>query len=351
MTDLLQELDAATWMPRARRDAVKRALGACGVREQALLRFALGTAQPAAVEEWVLLARVVLAKDKQGRLSDDLARHALTLAGARSARPAALREALDALVTADDANVAAARAKLLALGAGVSLAQAHGIYVVAARKAEKSALPKSPPHLGGPMPELSVFETVEVTLALARLALEKKPSVEGEALVKLAMRQLAWARGGKQGAEPSSRTDEPATSKAKGPGFALARAALMEARNVEHVSGRGTSIKGAVLHGLDLGDQAWWLAQVDEAIMLGDARTAWERREQKTSSPIAHLVWRGGEKTSTRLWLVRLKSGQYALLAKLGRNWTSSEGELESVAATVPDAWFTRAMPVIELRR
>lgn len=29
MTDLLQELDAATWMPRARRDAVKRALGEC----------------------------------------------------------------------------------------------------------------------------------------------------------------------------------------------------------------------------------------------------------------------------------------------------------------------------------
>ena len=127
------------------------------------------------------------------------------------------------------------------------------------------------------------------------------------------------------------------------------RAALMEACNIDHVSARGTSIKSAVMWGLELGE-AWWLAQLDEALMLADARAAWEKRSQQTSSPLVHLVWRGGDQT-TRLWLVRLKSGTYALLAKLGRNWTSVEGDLESVAATVPDGWFARAMPVIEKRR
>ncbi|MDP2274086.1 MAG: hypothetical protein Q8N23_36030 [Archangium sp.] len=66
-------------------------------------------------------------------------------------------------------------------------------------------------------------------------------------------------------------------------------------RDRREVMPRGTSIKSAVMWGLELGE-AWWLAQ-------------------------------------------------------LGRNWTSVEGDLESVAATVPDTWFARAMPVIEKRR
>jgi hypothetical protein len=194
-----------------------------------------------------------------------------------------------------------------------------------------------------------VFETVEASLAMARLALQKTPSDEGKKLLALAERQLAWARGGKKGAAPASASTVPPTSKPKGPGFALARAALMEACNVDHVSARGTSIKAAVMWGLELGEE-WWLAQLDEALMLADARAAFEKRGQRTSSPLVHLVWRGGDKT-TRLWLVRLASGQYALLAKLGRNWTTVEGDLQSVAATVPDAWFARAMKVIEHRR
>lgn len=124
----------------------------------------------------------------------------------------------------------------------------------------------------------------------------------------------------------------------------------MEARNIDHVSGRGTSIKSAVSYGLELGDHAWWLIQVDEVIMLADARAACERRNQRTSSPLAHLGWRGGD-ASGRLWPARLQTRSYALLAKVGWNGSSTEGDLESVVATFPEAWFARAMPVIERRR
>jgi hypothetical protein len=98
------------------------------------------------------------------------------------------------------------------------------------------------------------------------------------------------------------------------------------------------------------GAEAEWLARIDEAVMLGDARTRWERRDLRTSSPIVKLVWRGGE-ASTRLWLVRLAGGHYALLAKLGARWASNEGGLDEVCATLPDGWFARAMPHIAARR
>jgi hypothetical protein len=234
----------------------------------------------------------------------------------------------------------------------VSLANAHGIYISATRKAKKSSLPKSPPHLDGPIPELTVLETAELTIELAEHALGKAPNEEGTKLLELARTQLKWRRAGGQGTPPASTSSSvPPTSKAKGAGFALARAALMEACNVDHVSGRGTSIKTGVIHGLALGEQ-WWLELVDEALMRADARSAFERRGQSTSRPIEHLVWRGGDK-STGLWLVRLEGTpkRYALLAKLGRTWSSQEGGLESVAATIPEAWFARAMPIVERRR
>jgi hypothetical protein len=214
------------------------------------------------------------------------------------------------------------------------------------------------------VPVLTVFEAAELSIALAERALEasktKWPASQGEGhqVLGIARRQLAWHRDGAKGT-PHAVTHAvrdpklfavPPTDKKKGPGFALARAALMEACNVNHVSARGTSIKMAVTHGLEL-DAAWWLTQVDEALMLCDARAAFEKRGQATSKPIEHLVWRGGDKT-TSLWLVRLAAPKrYALLAKLGRNWTTNEGDLESVAATIPEAWFARAMPVIEQRR
>lgn len=105
-----------------------------------------------------------------------------------------------------------------------------------------------------------------------------------------------------------------------------------------------------MVRGLELGDHAWWLEQVDEAVMLADARTAWERKGQQTSRPIAHVVWRGGDKAS-RLWLARLASGSYALLAKLGRTWANSEGDLDAVVGTIPDAWLAKAAPFIERRK
>jgi hypothetical protein len=347
--DLETALRATMWLPRDRREVMLRTLKATGAEGRALLPIALATQSVPGVEFWNELCLAILPKDVDRRFTGEITRHGITVAGARTVPHTALRSAFLALKNADPKDVPHARAAFLALGTGVSLAHAHGIYVSATRKAQRASLPKEPPHLDGPVPELTVFETVEVALAMARLALSKKPHAEAKDLVALAERQLAWARGDQKKPAPASTAIVPATSKSKGPGFALARAALMEACNVDHVSARGTSIKSAVMHGLELGEE-WWLGQLDEALMLADARAAWEKRGQRTSSTVTHLVWRGGDKT-TRLWVVRMKSGKYALLAKLGRNWTSVEGDLESVAATVPDAWFARAMPVIEQRR
>lgn len=348
--DLKATLEAATWVPKLTRDGTSRLLDHASAAAKELLSFALGTGHPDAVGFWRALQEVHLPKDKHARLSPAVQRHLVTVAGARSVQPAKLLAAIETLLTAAPENVPTAQAVVLALGQGVSLANAHGIYVSAARKAPTSALPKAPPHLDGPTPELSIYETVELAIGLAKVAVKKTPSPECDELIARSERVLALARVGKQSSATAADKEIPKSSKAKGPAFTLARASLMEAWNTDHVSGRGTSIKGGVQAGLALGDPAWWLTQVDEQVMLCDARTAWERKGEKTSSPLVHLVWRGGDKT-TRLWLGRLESGRYALLAKLGRGWTSTEGDLESAAATIPDAWFARAMPVIESRR
>ena len=131
----------------------------------------------------------------------------------------------------------------------------------------------------------------------------------------------------------------------------LAPPALMEGGNNDYVSGAGASLKRGVENRLSLGE-SWWLEVVDEALMRADARAAFEKRNQKTSKPIEHVVWRGGDKANA-LWLVRLAATpkRYALLVKLGRNWSTQEGDLESIAATIPEMWFAKAMPIIEKRR
>lgn len=348
--DVRAALEAAKWVPKFTRDGALRALPGCKEPALTLLAFALSTGHPEAVGFWRALQTVHLPKDPNLRLTPALQRHLITVAGARTVRPMKLLAAIQALLAATPDALPAAEAAVLALGQGTSLANAHGIYVAAARKAPPTALPTTPPHLDGPMPELSVFETVELAIGLARLAVTKRPGPECDTLIARAARVLALVRAGNTKSATAEDKEIPKPSKPKGPAFTLARAALMEAWNTDHVSGRGTSIKSGVSAGLDLGDPAWWLAQVDEQVMLCDARTAWERRGQTTSRPLVHLVWRGGDKTS-RLWLARLASGHYALLAKLGRTWSTIEGDLDSVAATIPDTWFARAMPVIQARR
>jgi hypothetical protein len=347
---LEDDLRNAKWLPSARREVLSRALPSATEAGRALLAVALATHSAPALELWGDLVRRVLPADAAKRLTPQGLEHALRVTAKKTVKPAVLRAALDAVRDSSGALLDEARASLLALGNEVSLANAHGIYVAAARKADPGALPKSAPHLDGPVPELTIFQTAELTIALARLALSRAKSDEGLTLLKQAEAQLAWERAvKKKGPAPVQKWTLPGPAKAKGPGFALARAAAMEACNVFHVSGRGTSIKGAVQAGLALGE-AWWLEQLDEALMLADARSAFEKRGQSPSAPVEHLVWRGGD-GSARLWLVRLANRQYALLARLGRTWQVHEGDLESVAATLPEAWFARAMPCVERRR
>lgn len=348
-------LDESTWFPKARREVMKRVFQQAAEPARAVLPFALATKAPTAVEFWRELAVTYLPRDSSSALTRPVLEHLIALAGRKTLKPAVIRGAIETLFISSlgPASSADARAKILALGQDeVSLANAHGIYISAARKAKKTSLPKAPPHLDGPVPSLTVLETAELTIELAEQALLKAPNEDGTRLLALARTQLKWKRAGGKGTPPATTAHSvPPTSKSKGPGFALARAALMEACNVDHVSGRGTSIKTGVTHGLALGE-AWWLELVDEALMRADARSAFERRGQSTTKPIEHVVFRGGDK-STELWLVRLAGTpkRYALLAKLGRTWTSQEGDLESIAATVPEAWFARAMPIIERRR
>ena len=341
-------LATATWIPKTSREWAQRAFDGTTARGRELLAPVLATKSPHAVAFWVELVREVLPSDVTNRLQLATISRAIELAASKQVGSAGLRNALLAIVNAEADAVAA----FDALGQGPSLADAHGIYVAAARKASPAALPKSPPHLGGPQLELSVFETVEVAIALAARSLELKPHDEAQQLLATARKVLAWYRVPHNLAAkpPFAVWQVPKAGNPKEPSYVLARAALMEACNVDKLSARGTSVKSAAMRGLSLKTESWWLEQVDEALMLGDARTAWERRKQTTSSPITRLVWRGGDAT-TRLWLVQLASGDFALLSKLGRTWASSEGDFDSVVATLPAQWFERAMPVIETRR
>lgn len=349
--DLKATLNAATWVPKAMRDSTARQLASASPAAHELLAFALTTRSPEAVGFWRTLQRDHVPRDTQHRLTPALQRHLVTVAGARTVRPMKLAAAITAvLAAAGPTEVEVTQRALLELGQGVSLAEAHGIYVSVARKAPAHAQPKQPPHLGGPVPELSVFETVELAIALATIAIGKRPDAECEVLVARATKVLALVRADKAKTISAAERVVPPTAKAKGPAFTLARAALKEAWSTDHVSGRGTSIKSGVVAGLELGEAAWWLEQVDEALMVGDARTAWERRGQSTTSRLTKCVWRAADETS-KFWLGRLESGQYALLSKLGRTWSSTEGDLDSVTATIPDGWFARAMPVIQSRR
>jgi hypothetical protein len=349
--DLESTLDAATWVPRVIRDNTAGLLPTATDAAKELLAFALASGQTAAVAFWRTLVRQYLPRDPHRRLTPELQRHLISVSGARTVQPATLDKAIKAIFSAaGPVAVDAAQQALLQLGRGLSLAQAHGLYVSAARKAPAAALPRSAPHLGGPIPELSVFETVELAIALATIAAAKQPSDEVRLLIERATRVLKLVRTAT--AQKASRADRevPDTAPKKGPAFTLARAAVKEAWSTDHVSARGTSINSAVVAGLQLGDPAWWLGQIDEQVMCCDARTAWERRDKSTSSPLVHCVWRGGDSTS-RIWLGRLESGRYALLSKLGRTWNSTEGDLDSVVATIPDGWFATAMPIIEARR
>jgi hypothetical protein len=349
--DLTTALKAATWVPKTMRDNAARLLPTTSSAAHELLAFALATRSTEAVGFWRTLQREHLPRDVHHRLSPAMQRHLVTVAGARTVRPMKLAQAIGAMLSAaGPVAVDVAERALLALGQGVSLADAHGIYVSAARKAPAHAQPQTPPHLGGPVPELSVFETVELAISLATAATAKRPDAECEALIARATKVLALVRAGQATTVSAAERVVPPTSKAKGPAFTLARAALKEAWTTDHVSGRGTSIKSGVAAGLELGDPAWWLAQVDEALMTCDARTAFERRGQNTSSRLTRCVWRAGYDTS-KFWLGHLESGRYALLSKLGRAWSSTEGDLDTVTATIPDAWFARAMPVIQGRR
>ncbi len=352
MHEVIEALKAATWVPAGSRGRALARATLAGEPERRLLGEVIEARSVAGVECWVDLMVLVLPKDPRRQLDERSLRKALSLAAAKTLKPAKLRALLLAIADASPATLPDARAALLEVDAlvGVSLAKAHGIYLAAARSAPVTALPKTPPHLDGPTPELSVLETVEVAVSLARSSLDREPGHAGEALLALARAELAWVRQGRQGPEPTTWEDEPKTSKAKGRAWGVARAALIESRNTDHVSGRGTSLKSAAVSGMPEGGEAEWLTRIDEAVMLGDARTWWERRNLRTSSPIAKLVWRGGD-ASTRLWLVQLEQGPYALLAKLGARWASNEGGLEEVCATLPDGWFARAMPHVEARR
>ncbi|MCU0695216.1 MAG: hypothetical protein MUC96_01660 [Myxococcaceae bacterium] len=349
--DLATTLAAATWVPKVTRDGAARRLPTATPSSRELLAFALSTRHAEAVSFWVTLDRQHLPRDVHRRLTPALLRHLVTVAGARTERPARLLHALTAIAAAASPQaVEAAQAAALLLGRGVSLAQAHGLYVAAARAAPAAALPSAPPHLGGPTPELSVFETVQLAIDLATVASHKQPHPESAALVSRAVKVLGLARAGLAAKVSRPERAIPPTSTSKGPTWTLARAALKEAWTTDHVSGRGTSIKSAVVTGLSLGEPAWWLEQVDEALMRADARTAWERRGQATSSPLVHCVWRGGDARS-KFWLCRLESSHFALLSKLGRVWRSTEGDFDSVLATLPDDWFARALPVAQARR
>jgi hypothetical protein len=86
------------------------------------------------------------------------------------------------------------------------------------------------------------------------------------------------------------------------------------------------------------------LADLDMLCIHLEALTMLDDRKETLSAPVATTLWRGHDRGKVTHWLMRLESGELALLAKLGTRWKLIEGKRDDVLASVGDAHFAAAV-------
>lgn len=95
-----------------------------------------------------------------------------------------------------------------------------------------------------------------------------------------------------------------------------------------------------------------YLAELDDRILEEEFMAAAKAKGKLDPLPeISRVVWRGADgKSLPALWLVRLRSGNYGYLAKVGSRWSYSEADRDTALASVPDDHFESAAEAVAAR-
>ena len=95
-----------------------------------------------------------------------------------------------------------------------------------------------------------------------------------------------------------------------------------------------------------------YLAELDDRILVEEFAAAAKAKGKLDPVPdVARVLWRGADaKGLPALWLVKLRSGSYGFLAKVGSRWSYCEADKDTALASVPDEHFERAAETVAAR-
>jgi hypothetical protein len=235
------------------------------------------------------------------------------------------------------------------------MGNAHSLYVASARAMPSSVWPRRPVHDGGPAPKLLARGYVEAGLA-ALTQLRPRLTPPDAAVVDAALPHLerVVASGLRQPVVPmAGHATALEAANALGPELKprsaplkVLRSVITEARLVLHSPDKvGTATRAAMkamAQALadDPAAQRGWLEALDAELVRLDAVAALERLEKVPSGPVRACPWRGVDGAKVTMWVVEVTDERFALLSKPGARWVLTEGDRDTVLATVPDAHF-----------
>jgi hypothetical protein len=319
-----------------------------GDRERELLHVEIALGNPRNAWEtlrcWSDLLRWTQ-RNNGARLTADLRAALLTSVSSRNLTWIGATNEAGKLLELPEGEVAAAIERLMA-PPPARLDSAHGIYLAAARGAPPAALPRSPPHAGGPTPALTARGYVQVALLLGRRAALLVPPTDAKtskAMIALAQKVCGWRKGE---TDLLPQLDALVEIDPRTPALRVVRAALLEGRHFLRSPDKvGSAVRPAAKTMMQLTPTAELLAALDDELCRADCEGAIERAGKRTSAPVVRAIWRGADaKRKTNIWLMALKDERWALFLKLKSRWTVIEGAPDDVLATVPAERFEEAV-------
>jgi len=231
------------------------------------------------------------------------------------------------------------------------MSNAAHLLLAALKGAPPAMHPPSPFHMGGPQPKVGARAYVVAALWLAdRVAyqVDARDKTQFDAWVGATKRQLAY---GVDDRTQRSVLSEASHSKPSRIPLKIGAWAAHEAINwtLRPIYAGGPTRAAAAnwvrwLAKKSPADIPKLLADLDALCIHLEALTMVDDRKKTPSSPVAATLWRGHERGKVTHWLMRLESGDFALLAKLGSRWNLVEGTRDDVLATVGDAHFPAAV-------
>lgn len=203
------------------------------------------------------------------------------------------------------------------------------------------------PHLGGPMPALSLNGQVRVAHVIATharvLAAPPEPAPL-ERLVEIISRAGADLTRDELDAATKTKKSDPL-------GTRVARLAARGVYNFRFAASSAVNTTGkcitnaaiALAKGIPDGDARAFVQALDDAILLNELADKLNDRNIKPTSELARVISRPGAMPANRtlgVVLARLADGSYGVLVKLKNTWQWHEGDRATAFATVPDAYM-----------